>query len=136
MGITVDFTNVQGEFEPLPKGRYDAVVYEVELRESQAGKPYLNWQFKIVGGEYDNRRVFTTTSLQSQALWKLKQILGRIAPHLDLDGPVDIDPDELAGLPCRVVIDHEQYEGQTRDRVVDVLAPKASDEGDDLPFLK
>jgi len=53
-------------FEPLPAGTYDATVYEVTMKQTKgsdgaklpAGTDMLNVQFKIDGGEYDNRRVF------------------------------------------------------------------------------
>ena len=53
-------------FEAVPAGTYDAIVYDVNMDETKgsdgaklpAGVPVLNVQFKIDGGDYDNRRVF------------------------------------------------------------------------------
>jgi len=132
MGIRVDFTDVKGGFEPIPEGKYDATVFEVEQRISQSsGQPYLNWQFKIQGGEFDGRRAFYMTSLQPQALWKLKQVLSNLGFDEEaLSGDFELDPSELAGLECTVVIAHEQYQGETRDRVVEVLEMGNADNGD------
>jgi len=53
-------------FDAIPAGTYDAIVYEASMGETKgsegavlpAGVPFLNIQFKIEGGDYDNRRVF------------------------------------------------------------------------------
>lgn len=53
-------------FDAIPAGTYDATVYEAKMEETKggegsklpAGTPKLNVQFKIDGGEHDNRRVF------------------------------------------------------------------------------
>ena len=133
MPIRVDFTDVDGGFDLLEKGVYDAVVYNVEVRDSRAGKPYINWEFKITGPTGEGRRQWYTTSLQSQALWKLKQLLIRLgAKEKDLAGVVDLDLEQYIGRKCRIVIDHEQYQGEVRNRVVDVLAPSKEQQTETL----
>jgi len=138
MGIRVDFTNVgDGSFAPLPEGKYEATVFEVEQRVSQnSGQPYLNWQFKIMGGEYDGRRAFYMTSLQPQALWKLKQTLSRLGyTKEELEGAFELDLTDLPGKECTILIGHEQYNGETRDRVLDVLESGDGDTGD-TPLIR
>ena len=132
MGITVDFTGVQSGFEPIPEGKYEATVFQVEQKTSQAGNPYLNWQFKIQGGDFDGRRMFYMTSLTPQSLWKLKQVLHRLGyTDEQLEGEFELDLADLPGLECTIVVGHEQYNGETRDRVLDVLeAGNADDTGD------
>jgi Protein of unknown function (DUF669) len=124
--IRVDFTDVKdNQFEPLPEGTYSAEVLEVEQKMGKSSnKPYLNWQFKIDGGEHDGRRAFYMTSLSEKALWKLKQVLKNLG--LDVDGQLDLDPADLVGLPCVIKIEHEEYEGEMRDRVTDVYGPDAA----------
>ncbi len=50
------------DFSPIPDGKYCAVLESAsdEAKVSKAGIEYsvVNVQFKIVGGEYNNRRVF------------------------------------------------------------------------------
>jgi len=125
MSIRVDFTDVGGaDFQPIEPGTYNAVVFNAEVRDSQAGKPYINWDFKITGPKYEGRHQWYMTSLQKQALWKLKQMLLRLGvPEEKLTGVFDLDLEELIGKPCKIVVEHEQYQGQIRDRVVDVLPP-------------
>lgn len=133
MGISVDFTNVgDGGFEPLPEGMYEATVFEVEQRIGKdSGKPYLNWQFKIQGGDYDGRRAFYMTSLAPNALWKLKQVLINLGfDKEDLVGNFDLDITSLPGLDCTIVIEHEAYNGEMRDRVINVLPAGNADTSD------
>lgn len=137
MGLNLDFTSVP-DSAVLPKGTYNCVVYAIEQKISNSsGNPYLNWQFKIQGGECNGRLIFDMTSLQPQALWKLKAHLKAINPGMDLTGSLNLDTDELLGNECRVVVEHETYDGEPRARVKKVLAPdNSSDAGSDLPFLK
>lgn len=67
MGLNLNLSSADLKgFDAIPAGTYDAVVYEVSMGETKgsegsvlpAGTPYLNVQFKVDGGEYDNRRVF------------------------------------------------------------------------------
>ena len=126
MSLRVDFTNVEaGGFEPLPEGKYQATVFEVEQRVSaSSGKPYLNWQFRIMGGDYDGRRAFYMTSLQPQALWKLKEVLRHLGySDEELSGEFELDLTDLLGRECTILIGHEQYNGEIRDRVLNVVGP-------------
>ena len=139
MGLNLDFTNVQGgDFEVLPKGTYTAAVFAIDQKYSNnGGNPYLNWQFKVQGGDHNGRIAFDTTSLQPQALWKLKSHLKAIAPDMDLSGSLDLDTDELLGNECRIVIEHEMYQGEPKARVKKVLPPDNSAGSADLPdFMK
>jgi len=129
--IHVDFTDVpdQGNFEPLEEGTYPASVFDAVVKESKtSGQPYINWEFKILAGQYEGRRQWYMTSLQPAALWKLKQMLTRLGISTEkLSSTFDLDLASMLGKKCRIVIDHEQYQGQLRDRVVDVL-PETDEE--------
>lgn len=88
-------------FEPIPKGRYSAVVESVMYRlrpvsEGGSGNPYLNWTWVITGPNYANRKVFQTTSLSEKALWNLKATLKALdLPH---NGHLQIEYDEASGV--------------------------------------
>lgn len=132
MGIRVDFTDVKSGFEPIPEGKYDATVFEVEQKVgNNSGKPYLNWQLKIQGGEFDGRRVFYMTSLSPNALWKLKANLNALGySKEELEGDFDLDTTDVVGKSCTVVITHEEYNGEVRDRVADLLEAGGAESGD------
>jgi hypothetical protein len=123
MSIRVDFTNVENKFETIPEGNYEAVVFEVEQKVGKSsGKPYLNWQLKIQGGEYDGRRLFYMTSLSPNALWKLKENLAALGyTDEELAGDFELDTTDLLGRECVAIVKHEEYQGVARDKVDNII---------------
>jgi Protein of unknown function (DUF669) len=113
-------------FEPLPAGTYDASVYEVSMKETKGGDdaklpggtPMLNVQFKIDGGDYDNRRVFRSFIIAPDKIGGKKYekkamfdgMLARFFMALGYDESEvvsdDFDPDfeDLVGKECRVTL--------------------------------
>lgn len=153
-GLSVNFADVEGGYEPLPEGEYDAIIEAVEVRDSKSSDhDYLNWEFKILDEEFEDRRVWGITSLSPKALFRLKDdfvALGIIEGDEELDiewedgvditsqeGPSVIEP-ELVGLACVISIENEVYDGKERNRPTIVSgngeaagrAPE-DDEGDD-----
>lgn len=65
INVPSDYTPSTGSSDlgPIPAGVYSATLFEVKAEEvksgANAGKPRWNVQFRIQGGEYDNRRVFS-----------------------------------------------------------------------------
>lgn len=135
MGLSIDFTDVPSN-STVPAGTYNAVVFGIELKPNKAGDSMnLNWQFKIQGGEHDGRSLFSIMSLKKEALWKLKQTLKNIAPDIDTNSVADLDTDTLCGRPCRIVVTIQQWEGEDRNNIKNILAPeKTTDALADLPF--
>lgn len=132
-GIRINFAEVEGSFEPLPEGTYECVIEVVEVRESNSSdNDYLNWELKVLDGEFENRKLWMITSLGDRALWKLKDTLVALEvigedDELDInweddvditprEGPRVIQP-ELEGLPCVAVVRNQMYEGRERNRV-------------------
>lgn len=134
MAIRVDFTGVSSGFEKIAPGTYLARVEEIEQKISQAGKPYLNWKFTIIGGEYDGRKAFYMTSLSPNALWKLKDVLIKAFGYSkqDLAGSFDLDIVDLIGQEAALVMGEEEYQGEMRDRVLDVIDASAASDGPTL----
>lgn len=147
---TLNFTGVKTQsFDPLPNGRYEATVFDIEEQEvkngKNAGAPMWAVQFSINGGPHDNRRVFRNFTLIPESLWALKNFL--VALGIDssaLEGEVDIDTEDLIGLPCQIVVRQREYEGQIQNDVKQVMkssgkvneGPKAGKPADDdLPFV-
>ena len=46
------------EYQVIPEGNYEAVLVDSTIRDSKAGKQYLNLEFKIRNGEFQNRSVY------------------------------------------------------------------------------
>lgn len=136
MSLKIDFTNVPDSgFELIPKCNLDAVVFKIEMKSAKdTGNHYLAFTFKIMDQRYPDRQLFANMSLQPNALWKLKQTLKAIAPEIDVEALAEIDTDELLGRECVIVVDHNVYQGETRNNVKNVLAPRgAGDSMSDLP---
>jgi len=132
MPIQIDFTGASSRptYTPLPEGTYDAKILEVKQAMSKANKPKLTFTFGQVPG-YEKRLFWRDWSLQPQALWNLKQFLTRLGIEVS-DGEFEIEPDELVGLPCQLVLSvKDNWKGETDDsgkviqenEVEDVLAP-------------
>lgn len=126
MGISLDFTGVESNsFDPIPKGTYHATIFEVTQKETKKGDPMLVFQFKIVEEKQNNRRAFLNHVIQPNTLWSLKNTLVAAGyTQEDLSGSLDLDLDDMCGRVVRIVIGHEVYEGETRDRIKKVLAAK------------
>lgn len=123
----VDFSDVG----LIPPGEYEATVESVtEEISKSSGKPTLKWVFTVdVDGS--DRKIFYNTSLQPQALFKLRELLE--AMGLEVSGKMELDLAEYRGLSLGVKIDSEEYEGKLRDRIVGVMA---LEEEDDTPPVK
>lgn len=149
--ITLDFSGVESkDFDPIPNGVYEALVHDIEQTEvkngKNAGAPMWGVQFSINGGEYDNRRVFRNFILIPESMWAIKRFLIAIGiPSEQLDGQIQVDLEDLVGLPCRLVLRQREYEGQIQNEVKQVMPSKGAPNGgaapagkpadDDLPFV-
>lgn len=94
--LNVSMDGVQDTYEPLPKGRYTAMVDSVTYGLSQAQQPKLTWSWMITSEGLAGRKILQTTSLQPQALWVLKMTLkGLGLPHT---GNIPLNWDEATGI--------------------------------------
>lgn len=122
--MTFDLSEVNEKgagFEAMPKGTYEAIVDDVEFGESKKGSPMMTWKFKLTETPYEKRTLFFYTVLdQSFGLAALKKTL--ICLGLDVDFTT-FNPQELAdsgdaiGLPLKVVVGIQKYEGEKRNTV-------------------
>lgn len=132
----INFANVEAKtFEPLPRARYLAKVSALEYNpeSKRSGEPALAWEFTVNGGEFNGRKGFLNTSLQPQSLWNTMRILMALgyaeadvkAREWDFEDPETID--EITGRDCVIVIRHEKYEGEDKQRVSRVLSTEKLD---------
>lgn len=119
--LKIDFSQVQ-EFDLIPEGNYNAIVTAQEVRESQSSEyPYINWTLTINGGEHDNRKLWTMTSLSPKAAFRLKEMLVALGEKKeDLTGDFELDPEKYVGKGVIIQVIHEKYEGTMRERVKNV----------------
>src|SRR5436190_8681167 len=133
--LVVDLGNIQeAKFEPVPRGLYDSEIDSVEYGMSQnSGAPMLTLQIAITdGGDYNGRKLYTYWSFSQKALPFTKAAIQRVAPEL-LQGkfiPQKIaDEGLLIGKPCRIRVTVEDYQGEPRSRIAQVLARSAEGNG-------
>ena len=54
------------EFEAIPAGKYQAVIVDSDMKPNKAGTgEYLQLEFEIIEGEYQNRKVWTRLNLNN-----------------------------------------------------------------------
>lgn len=128
--IRVVLAGVRTELPQLPPGYYPAEVDQIEyVAQSKAsGQPFLNWRFTLTEGEFKGQKAFFVTSLQQDSLWNLKRTLielGVDEATLDDEEGVEIDPDQLKGVACTLVVEPDEYQGAYKGSVTRVLPPGA-----------
>lgn len=65
--LDIDLSTVEeASFEPIPPGEYQAQAVKVNLTYSQSGNLMVQAEFAILGGQYDNRRIFENYSVRHQ----------------------------------------------------------------------
>jgi len=131
--VSIDFTGVKsggGGGDKIPEGEYLVTVKEVNEEVSEkSGKPYLNWVLEIAEGKYAGKRLYHITSLQPQALFNLRNTLEAAGVEVP-EKLVDVNLDDLIDRVLGVSVEHEEYQGKKKSKVVDTFAPEDM-EGDD-----
>lgn len=117
--------------EPLPVGDYRGTIEQVEVRVSQTDRRYVAVTFRVSPDEYpadyplENapdgkmltyRRVPAEDDRQSR--FRLRQFCESIGAAM----AKQINPQEWIGLEAVLTIDHDTYEGITRENVARVNA--------------
>src|SRR5690606_33456710 len=128
--IKVDMTNVE-TVSKVPEGDYAVRVKEVTAEESQGGKPYLKFTLIITEGKHEGKTLRHTCSLQSHALFALRNTLEALNYPIP-DGVASINLDELEGLEMGVGVEIEDYQGRSQSRVVDVFPVEELEDEDDI----
>lgn len=142
-GLSVDFTGIvagQGGGKRIEEGSYELEVVSCEIQEgSDSGEPYLKWVYKVVNDcKSKGGQVFDNTSLQPQALWRLRGILDALGVETE-DGEFELLPDDYVGLSLNGEVENEEYDGKDRARLVrfgDEVEVSDSDEEDEAPAPK
>lgn len=104
---------------PVASGTHLVKIVNVEKKTSQNGE-YLNWRLEIIGaGDPDlGKALWHMTSLLPQARFKLDQFLDALGAPMT--GRIAVG--KLVGYKLKVVVKHEEYQGQMRAKVDNVLS--------------
>jgi len=110
------------DFEPIPVGWYQAEVNKVEQKTSKDGKPYLNVWFKILEpGEHSGRIVFRNFTISKKTIPFMKSFLIAIG-YPDDECEIDETGQEWITQQCMVYVDHEIYNGKTKERAKEFIS--------------
>jgi hypothetical protein len=138
--IRLDFTGVgEGYFTP-PADEYVVEIAKIEKGESSSGNDQLQIDFRIIEPKkFAGKMVRGWYSLVEQALWKLARELRSAGVELPEEA-VDLDFDDIEGRKLVVVIDHREYNGDTKADIVDSWgieeAGNEDEEEDEKPVAK
>lgn len=122
MAIRVSFSDTEKrDFTALPAGIYSVVVSDVEESEDvgPSGYPYLKWEFTIPEGEYENRRLWSNTSLAPKALFKLMELMEAFGedPEALKHEDFEFEPSDYTGAELLVSVKIKTYEGELRNEI-------------------
>lgn len=117
--VSINMEGVRSDGVVVPEDDYIVQVDEVEVRTSDdSGQDYLSFTFEISEGDHKGKKLYHNCSLQPQALFNLRGVLESLGMDVP-DGPMDLDPADLVGLSCSVAVQHEDYKGKTKARIVE-----------------
>lgn len=107
-------------FEPLPEGKYEAVITESEMKETRAGNGrYLALTLEIVGGDHAGRRLWDRLNLENpneKAVDIAKATLSAICRALGILKPKDSAELHNKPLVVRVALRRDEN-GETRNDI-------------------
>lgn len=92
------------DFEPIPAGKYNAVITDSELKETKAGNgTYLQLAFQIIDGEYRNRMLWARLNLDNPNETAVKIAQGELSAICRAVGVLaPTDSVELHDLPLMI----------------------------------
>jgi len=135
-GTTVDFSGVESGGREVPDDQYLLEVLSCEEKESGDGNPYLAWKWKVVEGPYKGATIYDNTSLQPQALWRLKMVLecfGNDVPN----GKMELKIATYKGKQLMADVANETYQGKKKPRITGFLrGSTGSSAGSSAPGMK
>lgn len=109
--IDEEVANGGGTFKPLPAAWYTVEIEDVEAREvkagKNAGKEMFNYKLKVIGGDYDGRKLFVNACLWKEAIFTQRDIQAALGLYKRGETAFQIaEEDDLIGkeLKVRVVV--------------------------------
>lgn len=115
------------KFELIPKGIYDAEVDEVTFGQSRSsGNNMFTFIFRIIGGDYDGRKLYFYASFSPKALRGTKTNLIRLDPVIfggQFNPQELVDSGVLLGKKSkiRVTIGQRQDTGEDQSQIAGLM---------------
>jgi hypothetical protein len=113
LGIDLSGVEAKSGFEPLPSGDYLVQCIEAKVQESKSGGKYIKAQFKVVSGNYENRRFFENFNIENSNEMAVQIGLSALRNFVESAGaPLQIESaSNLEGLVCmaRLKVKKDSY---------------------------
>lgn len=124
--IRIDFSGVVDLSKPIPIGEYQVRVVKTEIRQGPKGD-YINWELAVTApAEFNERRLWLITSMSPAALFRLQGVLEALGESPEaLEGQFDLNLAKYVGKTAIAVVNIEEYQGEERNRVTDLLPVNA-----------
>ena len=98
----IDFSTVQG-VEPVPAGKYLATITKAEAGVSKNGNEKIDLQWKITGGDYNNRIIFDVLTFTAAAMFRVKNTMLALGAKKKFAG--NVEPAWFVGKTANIVVD-------------------------------
>jgi hypothetical protein len=119
----------------LPEGKAGFVIEAAKEEASKKGNSYLSLRLRVTSEEGECSTVF-----HNEFARNIKKLLISIGQDVEGQTSGEFDPADLVGESGRCRIGIEEYEGKTRNKVVEWLPPlpgiltRREQDKDDIPF--
>ena len=121
----IDTSDDRGGFEPLPQGKYNAMVIESAVKDSKAGGQYVELVCQVLDGKHINRKIWHRLNIVNDS--PVAENIGRkdlavLMINLGLP-PQMVDTQELHGKPFVMGLKISQRDGYEPSNDVSFTAP-------------
>jgi hypothetical protein len=142
--MRIDFGGVDKEIRSggrsfrFPEGDYVFKVVKHEVRPTKDGQSrYINWQMQCVTPAFKGKTIYHNTSLRTDALWNLRNLIHACTGRNVAGRAVDFDPSALYGKTFLGTTEDDEYENPDNHKVtvksqlVDLRPPDEDDVPED-----
>jgi hypothetical protein len=136
----VDFSGVPKDIRSggggghLPEGDYLVKIAKVEKKwkdNDRSNIPYYKWSFQTVDGAHKGTTVFHNTSLSTEALFNLRNLIYAVYKKNVAGSKMNFDPKKLIGKKIAITTQDREWTkpGQTKAKMYsDVVDMRPADE--------
>ena len=124
----IDTSDDRGGFEPLPQGKYNAMVIESAVKDSKAGGQYVELVCQVLDGKHINRKIWHRLNIVNDN--PVAENIGRkdlavLMINLGLP-PQMVDTQELHGKPFVMGLKISQRDGYEPSNDVSFTGPASN----------
>ena len=123
-----------GNFDPLPIGKYQVEIIEAKEDNKDAEKPKLKVKFEVVAGEQSGKYIFKDFVLTEKAWWAFKPFL--LALGCAEDKELELQAEDFVGEQLILSNYHRIYDGKTYNDPKNFISLKSAgaEREEKIPF--